>query len=76
MAEAALTRLFAEDTFSICRVDELLKLTGGQRNAAYNLLRPLHCIPWSEMRPELREKIPDLVAEALKPVMPAQQAAG
>lgn len=75
VAEAALNKLFTEDSFSICRVDELMKITGGQKNAAYHLLRPLHCIPWGDMRPELREKIPDLVAEALKPLVPTQDVA-
>lgn len=29
------------------------------------LLRPLHCVEWSDMDPELRDRVPLLVREAL-----------
>lgn len=33
---------------------------------AYKLLNPLHCVDYAAMSPELRERIPALVAEALQ----------
>ncbi len=66
VAEAAINRLFTERHFSICSLDELIKLTGAQRGSdAYRLLRPLHCMDWADMTPELRERVPLLVREAL-----------
>jgi len=66
VAMAAMNRLFSERHFSICQLDALIKLTGAQRDSqAYNLLRPLHCIDWSDMDPALRDKVPLLVREAL-----------
>lgn len=76
VVEAAINRLFTERHFSICRMDEVIELTGAQRDSkAYRLLRPLHCMDWSAMPPELRERVPLLVREALQTNQWATEAA-
>lgn len=76
VVEVAINRLFTEPHFSICRLDQVIELTGAQRDSkAYRLLRPLHCMDWSAMPPELRERVPLLVREALQTNQWAQEAA-
>lgn len=66
VAQQAISRLFTDSHFSVCRLDEVIKLTGAQRDSeAYRLLRALHCVNWSDMEPALRERVPLLVREAL-----------
>lgn len=66
VAQQAIHRLFTKGWFDICKLDEIIKLTGAQRDSeAYRLLRPLHCVEWSDMDPELRDRVPLLVREAL-----------
>ena len=67
VVEVAINRLFTERHFSICSLDKLIELTGAQHGSdAYRLLRPLHCMDWADMPPELRERVPLLVREALQ----------
>lgn len=66
VAQQAISRLFTERHFSICALDEVIKLTGAQRDSeAYRLLHTLHCVNWSDMDPALRDRVPLLVREAL-----------
>lgn len=66
VAQQAINRLFTERFFSICKLDDVIALTGAQRDSdAYRLLRALHCVNWSDMDPALRERVPLLVREAL-----------
>lgn len=66
VAQQAISRLFTERHFSVCTLDEIIKLTGAQRDSeARRLLGALHCINWSDMDPELRKRVPLLVREAL-----------
>lgn len=66
VVQAAITRLFSERHFSICRLDEVMELTGAHKSSdAYRLLRPLHCVDYASMDPALRDRVPLLVREAL-----------
>lgn len=61
-AETALRKMVKQGHFSICTVDEILKMTGGVPDArTYQVLRLLHCVNYSEMPDELREKLPELL---------------
>ncbi len=64
----ALDSLFTNDFFSICTVDKILVLVDrSRRTPAYELLSALHCVHYRDMNPELRDKIPHLVNEAMRP---------
>lgn len=68
----ALNHLFNERHFSICTLDRVLDtMQGTQKSDAYKLLRTLHCVDYAAMPPELRNSIPTLVNEALRPPMVA-----
>lgn len=65
---AALNELFDKKHFSICRLDSVLEVMNGTRRSdAYRLLSTLHCVDYAAMTPDLRERIPALVNEALRP---------
>ena len=73
MLETAVNHLLAERHFSICRVDDLIKLTGGsEKRDAYRMLHSLHCVHYADMPKELRNAIPGLINECLRqePVAP------
>lgn len=54
-AKQSLKAMFAKGHFSICAVDEILKMTGGVPEAAdYSALRMLHCVDFKDMSPSLR----------------------
>lgn len=64
----ALNELFTKKHFNICALDSVLEVMNGtDRSEAYKLLRTLHCVDYSAMPPELRERIPALVNEAMRP---------
>lgn len=64
----AVEHLFKARHFSICQIDRVLELTGGSsRSEAYSQLSALHCIDYADMAPELRERLPHLVREAITP---------
>lgn len=73
----AVEHLFRESHFSICKLDEILRLVGAPENTpAYRLLRALHCVRYGEMRPDVLATLPQLVNEAMRPqVDPCQAAA-
>ena len=50
--------------FDVCTVDSVCKLIGAKSSgAAYDMLRTLHCVHYSEMPQEVREGIPALMRE-------------
>lgn len=65
-AQTALKGMIKEGYINICTIDKIGSLLdlplGGD---AYNTLHTLHCISFSEMPPELKEKIPSLIEECL-----------
>jgi hypothetical protein len=66
IVEVSLTKLFKERFFSICQLDSVIKLVGSRKAGdAYNMLCSLHCVDYSEMPAELRNRIPALVGECL-----------
>lgn len=68
VATAALDHLFSARYFDICKLDAVMQIFNvSERSAAYQLLRPLHCIHYADMAPSLREQIPQLVNECLRP---------
>lgn len=76
VAEVAIKTLFTKRWFDICQLDSLISITGAQHGSpAYRLLRPLHCMDWADMSPDLRERVPLLVREALQTNQWATEAA-
>lgn len=62
----AAKKLFTEQHFSICQLDNICKLVGARRGGpAYDQLRALHCTDYAAMPAELRAAIPGLVNEVL-----------
>lgn len=52
--------------FDICALDAAVKaLSVVPDAAAYAILRPLHCVHWSEMPPELRSAVPGLIERCI-----------
>ncbi len=72
---AALDKLFTENYFSVCTVDNILKILNVSKNSdAYRLLQALHCVDYGAMPKELRDTLPDLVREAITPAYEPQHA--
>jgi len=67
VAQVALNSLFENKHFSICKVDEVMDLTGkGRRNSKiYKQLNALHCVNYEDMPAELKNQIPYMVNELL-----------
>lgn len=64
---AALGKLFDESYFCICTLNNVMDLIGSRRDGeSYKLLRALHCIHYSKMDQDLRDRIPMLVNECLR----------
>ena len=60
----ALRKMFESNRFSICTVDDCLKVAGViAPKQPYQLLHALHCVEWGAMPPELRKRVPGLVAD-------------
>lgn len=61
----AMRKMFSGGHFSICTVDECLKLAGIAAAPArpYGLLRALHCVSFGEMPKEIVTKLPELMSE-------------
>lgn len=67
VVKQAIQNLFEKDYFSICQLDSTLKIIGARQGGdAYKMLNALHCVSYSKMSPELRERIPYLVNECLR----------
>jgi hypothetical protein len=64
----ALSGLFRKHHFDICTVRELCELLDLSTNTpAFQALRTLHCMEYRDMDPALRERLPHMVGEALRP---------
>lgn len=58
----ALANMYAQGFFSICVVDNILKLTGGvPERQHYDTLRLLHCINFRDMPKNVRLELPRLI---------------
>jgi disulfide oxidoreductase YuzD len=54
--KTALKQMFSNQSFSICTIDDLIKLTNVVPDAkVYRIMHTQHCIKYSEMPKELRE---------------------
>ncbi len=54
----ALKKMFEGSHFSICTVDDCLKITGAiPPRKEYNALRALHCVDWADMAPDFRAAV-------------------
>lgn len=53
-AQAALQKMFDQDYFSICTIDNIAKMMGVKPNReAYQILHTLHCVDYNQMPPAL-----------------------
>lgn len=63
-----LDSLFTKPYFDVCQLDAIMKIVDApEKGQAYQLLRVLHCVHYNTMEPALRDKIPQLVNECLRP---------
>jgi hypothetical protein len=68
----ALNNMMRGPHFSISTVDTAIKTLATVPDArAYAILRPLHCVDWSAMPPELRDAVPQLIERCIN--VPAHQ---
>jgi hypothetical protein len=62
--EASLKALLTGKYFDICRLKDCLEVCGiSPHTKAFDTLRLLHCIHYSDMNDDLKKQIPDLVAD-------------
>lgn len=62
----ALAKMMSGGHFSICTVDEILKVTGGvPTKEDYEALRLLHCVNFRDMSQALRMEFPRLLERVL-----------
>jgi hypothetical protein len=67
VAMTSLNDMMGKGYMSICTIDTIAKMIGVTPEGlpAYKMLRPLHCVNFSNMPPELVKKIPELIMECL-----------
>jgi hypothetical protein len=66
-AEAALKKMVQSDYFDICTIDKITKMMDVKPDRdAYQILSTLHCVHYNQMRPELLQVLPDLIATVLR----------
>ena len=66
IALTSLNNMMDKGYFDICTVDSVAELLGvNAKGDAYSMLRPLHCVHWDKMPPEVREAVPGLIQECL-----------
>lgn len=51
----AINRMFESNTFSICKVDDCMKVTGAVRTPDYAALSLYHCVDYSKMSRETKD---------------------
>lgn len=67
VVKQAIHNLFESRYFNVCNLDSALSIIGARQGGdAYKLLHALHCVDYSKMHPDLRERIPYLVNECLR----------
>ncbi len=65
-AETALKKMLRQGHFSICTIDEIVKMTGSVPDGrAYQILRLMHCVDFKDMPPEIHEQMPELLRAVL-----------
>lgn len=65
-AVASLRHMISKGYFSICTIDKILKASGAiPDRRAYNILNMLHCVDFSDMEPDVRDELPELLRLAL-----------
>jgi len=76
VAQVALNKLFEDNHFSICKLNDVMDLLGkGRRNSKiYKQLHTLHCVHYEDMPDDLKNQIPYMVNELLTN-KPSSQAA-
>lgn len=66
IAVTALNKMMRSSFFDICVVDNVAKMLNVHpRSETYKLLRPLHCVHFSEMPASLKAKLPAMIADCL-----------
>lgn len=66
-AEAALKKMVQGSHFSICTLDTIIKMMDVKPDRdAYSILHTLHCVDYNQMRPELLQALPELIATVLR----------
>jgi len=67
--EQALNKLFTAKHFNICTLDQIGTMLGinPEQHLNYRLLRPLHCVDYSEMSPAILQELQQRVGECLRP---------
>ena len=65
--QAALAKLLSDPQFSICTVDNILKVTQTVPDGRlYRALSLLHCVNYRDMPPELLQELPGMLAQIFK----------
>lgn len=65
-AICSLNNMMKKGTFYISDINDIAKMMGITPDAtAMSILRPLHCVPFEQMTPYLREQVPELIKQAL-----------
>ena len=68
-ATIALKKMFEGKHFSICDLDNLIKLIGCIPNKKdYDALHCLHCVEWNDMPPDLRAGVLERVVSIVQSV--------
>jgi hypothetical protein len=66
IAITALNKMMAQGHFNICTIDSVAEMLGvNPKGEAYRMLRPLHCVNFSDMPQELRTLVPALIKQCL-----------
>lgn len=75
IAKTAIAKMFADGHFSICVIDNILKMSGGiPPKREYDMLHVLHCVKFMSMSPRLRLELPRLIQIVVEspPMMPLE----
>lgn len=72
IAALALNKMMRSAFFDICAVNEAAEVLGANPRLSdnYASLRALHCVHWNQMPREIRELVPQMIADCL--ALPAQ----
>lgn len=65
--QTLVNKLFAESSFSICTLDQIIELTGATPNHGIRAeLRAFHCVSYSQMSERTRQMLQEKVVECLR----------
>ena len=67
--EKAIDKLFNDNHFSICAIDQIGKMIGvnPQQFENYKFLRGLHCVNYSDMSKDILDNLPQVVMQCFTP---------